>query len=103
MTKSDPPRGPLAPGWIQNSPVISTVYKLVTIEFKWFGLQSNVESFICGYEERLFAQFHRKIWCWSGDWYGMTLEDIRRLEDKTKEDLEEQRTKGELRGTMHMS
>ncbi len=75
----------------------------VTIEFRWFGLQSNVESFIGGYEEKLFAQFHRKIWCWADEWFGMSLEDIRSLEDKTKEDLEEQRIKGELRGTMPTS
>ncbi len=75
----------------------------VTIEFVWFGLQTKVESFISNYEEKLFAQFHRKIWCWCDDWFGMSLEDIRKMEDKTKEDLEEQRAKGEIRGTMHNS
>ena len=30
---------------------------------------------------------------------GMTMEDIRALEDKTKEELEKQRSSGEVRGT----
>lgn len=31
-------------------------------------------------------------------WYGLTMEDIRALEDKTKEDLDRQRAIGEVRG-----
>ena len=30
---------------------------------------------------------------------GMTMEDIRALEDKTKDELEKQRSSGEVRGT----
>ena len=42
----------------QVSPVM-TCYKLVTAEFKWFGLQTRVESFIMKAERRLFTNFHR--------------------------------------------
>ena len=76
-----------------------TVYKLLTVEFVWFGLQSIIEGKIVTYQEDLFRKFHRQIFCWTDDWFGMTLDDIRALEDKTKQDLEEQREKGELRGT----
>lgn len=31
-------------------------------------------------------------------WYGLTMEDIRALEDKTKEELDKQRKVGEVRG-----
>lgn len=31
-------------------------------------------------------------------WYGLTMEDIRAIEDKTKEELEALRQKGEVRG-----
>ncbi len=79
---------------------IMTVYKLVTIEFKWWGMQGNIESFISGYEEKLFSQFHRKIWCWSDKWHGMSLDDIRKLEEETKEDLKKQMQKEGIRGTM---
>lgn len=36
-----------------------TCYKLVTAEFKWFGIQTRVESFIMKAERRLFTNFHR--------------------------------------------
>lgn len=38
---------------------IMTCYKLVTCEFKWFGLQTRVEKFIQDVERRLFTNFHR--------------------------------------------
>ena len=82
----------------QVDPVM-TCYKLVTIEFKWFGLQSKVENFISTTERRLFLNFHRQVFCSIDKWHGMTMEDIRTLEDKTKEELEKQRSLGEIRGT----
>ncbi|KAK2121310.1 hypothetical protein P7K49_002696 [Saguinus oedipus] len=44
-------RGPLGPNWkkeLANSPDCPQMcaYKLVTIKFKWWGLQSKVENFI---------------------------------------------------------
>jgi hypothetical protein len=42
----------------QVNPVM-TCYKLVTVEFKWFGLQSRIENFIQKSERRLFTNFHR--------------------------------------------
>ena len=38
-----------------------TCYKLVTVEFKWFGLQNRIESFIQKSERRLFTNFHRQV------------------------------------------
>lgn len=99
-TKPDPPRGPLGGTWSQHVEPVMTVYKLISIEFKWFGLQSSVESFMMNYEHSLLNKFHRKIFCWMDDWFGMTIDDIRALEDKTKEELEQQREKGEVRGTL---
>lgn len=39
-------RGPLVGKWQQTSNPVMTCYKLVTVEFKWFGLQTKVESMI---------------------------------------------------------
>ena len=44
----------------QCDPVM-TCYKLVTCEFKWFGLQTRVEKFIQDIERRLFTNFHRFV------------------------------------------
>ena len=32
-------------------------------------------------------------------WYGMSMEDIRALEEETKKKLDDERAKGEIRGT----
>ena len=43
-----------------------TAYKLVTIQFKWWGLQDRVENFIHSTEKRIFTNFHRQVrnCCW---------------------------------------
>ncbi|XP_071537193.1 phosphatidylinositol transfer protein beta isoform-like isoform X1 [Panulirus ornatus] len=93
-------RGPLqGPEWWKKCDPVMTCYKLVTCEFKWFGLQTRVEKFIQDVERRLFTNFHRQVFCWMDRWHGMTMEDIRRLEDITKEELDSQRQVGEVRGT----
>lgn len=71
----------------QAKPVM-TCYKLVTCEFKWFGLQNRVEEFIQSSERRLFTTFHRKVFCSIDRWYGLTMADIRALEEKTKHELD---------------
>ena len=40
---------------------VMTAYKLVTIQFKWFGLQDRVENFIHSTEKRIFTNFHRQV------------------------------------------
>jgi len=91
-------RGPLLGKWQDAVDPVMTCYKLVTVEFKWFGLQNRVENFIQRAERRLFTNFHRQVFCWIDKWYGMTMEDIRALEDKVREELDKQRSKGEVRG-----
>ncbi|KAL1501034.1 hypothetical protein ABEB36_006439 [Hypothenemus hampei] len=92
-------RGPLqGPDWKDKVNPVMTCYKLVTVEFKWFGLQSRVESFIQKCERRLFTNLHRQLFCSMDRWHGLTMADIRRIEDKTKEELEALRKTGETRG-----
>ena len=76
-----------------------TAYKLVTVQFKWWGLQNKVENFIHTTQKRLFTNFHRQLFCWTDKWHGMTMADIRALEEETKKELDEERGKGEIRGT----
>ncbi|ORX62693.1 phosphatidylinositol transfer protein [Hesseltinella vesiculosa] len=83
-------RGPLVdPNWQQKVDPVMTCYKLVYIEFKWFGIQSRTESFIANSIHSLFTKFHRQLFCWTDEWYGMTIEDIRNMEEKTKKELDE--------------
>ncbi|KAG5459542.1 MAG: hypothetical protein BJ554DRAFT_44 [Olpidium bornovanus] len=39
-------RGPLEDKWIQTANPMMTCYKKVTVEFKWYGLQTKIENFI---------------------------------------------------------
>ena len=38
-------------------------------------------------EKKLIRSFHRNIFCWTDYWHELSLADIRKLEEKTKEDL----------------
>lgn len=92
-------RGPLnSLDWQKTCEPVMCCYKLVSTKFKWFGLQGRVENFIIKQEHRLFTTFHREVFCWTDKWHGLTMDDIRAIEDKTKQDLDEQRKQGEIRG-----
>ncbi|XP_005108022.1 phosphatidylinositol transfer protein alpha isoform [Aplysia californica] len=97
-------RGPLPQDktgeWMNAVKPVMCCYKLVKVWFKWFGLQKRMESFILTQEQRLFLNFHRQVVCWQDNYHGSTIEDIRRIEAQTKEDLEKQRREGPIRGTM---
>ena len=104
-------RGPFGPHWIDQlraermmqdtdkpPTAYMCAYKLVSCRFKWFGLQTRVENMIQRQEQRLFTTFHRQVVCWMDKWYGLTMDDIRRLEDETKQELDEMRKAGDIRG-----
>ncbi|XP_059921393.1 phosphatidylinositol transfer protein beta isoform-like [Gadus macrocephalus] len=97
-------RGPLGPNW-QNEPDNKNdcpkmcAYKLVTVKFKWWGMQTKMENFIHKQEKRIFTNFHRQLFCWIDKWVELTMEDIRRMEAETQKELEELRKQGDVRGT----
>ena len=41
----------------------------------------------------------KQVFCWMDRYHGMTMDDIRALEEATKKELDEERGKGEIRGT----
>lgn len=92
-------RGPLGKDWTKSAQPIMCCYKLYRVYFKWFGFQTLVEKMIMKSVRRILYNFHRQVFCWMDKWHGMTIEDIRALEDKTKEELDELRSTGPVRGT----
>ncbi|KAM6163667.1 phosphatidylinositol transfer protein alpha isoform [Rhynchocyon petersi] len=96
-------RGPLGANWKQelvnqkDCPYMCA-YKLVTVKFKWWGLQNKVENFIHKQEKRLFTNFHRQLFCWLDKWVDLTMDDIRRMEEETKRQLDEMRQKDPVKG-----
>lgn len=41
------------------------------------------------FERRLFTHFHRQLFCWIDRWYDLSMDDIRRMEEETKKELDE--------------
>jgi hypothetical protein len=92
-------RGRLNPStWRDETEPVMCAYKLVTVYFKWFGLQKIVESYAHKQYPRLFSKFHREVFCWIDQWYGLALTDIRELERLAKKELDEARKAGSVRG-----
>ncbi|KAJ2784530.1 hypothetical protein H4R18_001070 [Coemansia javaensis] len=87
-------RGPLAAGtWADTCDPVMTCYKMVTVEFKWWGMQTAVEALIISYTRKAMHLMHRQLFCDTDEWYGMTIEQLRALEDETAKTLLEKRHK----------
>ena len=44
----------------------------------------------------IFSIFHRQIFCWIDKWHGLTIEDVRQIEEKLAKDLEKQIKEGQI-------
>ncbi|XP_065071432.1 phosphatidylinositol transfer protein alpha isoform-like [Rhopilema esculentum] len=85
-------RGPLGgTEWYSNCESYMCCYKLYKVNFEWFQLQSKVQSLILKVVRRLLLNFHRQVFCWLDKWHGLSIEDIREIEEKTKHELDQQR------------
>jgi hypothetical protein len=91
-------RGKLTGNWRQTTEPVMCAYKLVTVHFKWFGLQNLVEKFAHNQYPRLFSKFHREVFCWIDNWINLTMQDIRAIEEKARRELDEARKTGQVRG-----
>lgn len=49
---------------------------------------SNTVTLCVQVEKRLFTHFHRQLFCWIDKWIDLTMDDIRDMEEKTKEELD---------------
>lgn len=81
--------GPLKPKWYLDPSLPKTMwcYKNVTITCKYFGLQSIVENLIRKQQKMIFTRSMRQMIVQMDEWDGLTMKDIRDLEEKTREKL----------------
>lgn len=91
-------RGPLRPEWQATAKPIMTCYKLCSVKFKWFGIQKRVESIIAKDQMRMIWLFHQKLFCLLDEWFGLTIDDIRKLEQEAKEELDERLKNAQIEG-----
>ena len=90
--------GALNENWQESSPVLMTSCKLVELTFNWWGLQTNVESIIKKGLRRVLFNFFRQLYCNQHIWKDMNIADIREMEAKVKQELDNIRNKGDVKG-----
>nr|CFW94245.1 Eka-PI transferase 2 protein [Euperipatoides kanangrensis] len=75
-------RGPLRPGWRDNGntdPIMCS-YKVVTVKFEVWGIQTKVEQFTQRAIRDILLLGHRQAFAWIDEWYGMSFDDVRHFE-----------------------
>ena len=90
--------GPLTENWYKQPdiPAIMWCYKNVTITCKYPGLQSIIENLICKQQQMIFTRSMRQMIVQMDEWDGLTINDIRIMEDECKRKLEELITSSKL-------
>lgn len=81
-------RGKLKGEWWKECKPVMCAYKLVTIKFQVFGLQTRIETTILNKQKELMTKFHKEVFCSIDKWFGLTMDDIRMLEDQVKKELD---------------
>lgn len=67
---------PLTEGWKDRTETYMCCYKVVTVLFKIWGVQGKGESFLMDMESQIFLKFHKEIFCWLDDWFGLSMDEI---------------------------
>ncbi|KAG0558217.1 hypothetical protein KC19_10G012700 [Ceratodon purpureus] len=81
-------RGPLQEGWQKTCEPVICAYKCVTVDVPYWGFGLRLEKFISKNAQRkILLECHRKCFCWLDEWFGLSMEDVRRMEDETAEAL----------------
>ncbi|RXN06695.1 cytoplasmic phosphatidylinositol transfer 1-like protein [Labeo rohita] len=78
-------RGLLQEGWRDTQDPIMCSYKLVTVKFEVWGLQTRVEQFVHKVVRDVLLLGHRQAFAWVDEWIDMTMEEVREYERATQE------------------
>uniref|UniRef100_A0A3B3ZDM0 Cytoplasmic phosphatidylinositol transfer protein 1 n=1 Tax=Periophthalmus magnuspinnatus TaxID=409849 RepID=A0A3B3ZDM0_9GOBI len=78
-------RGMLQEGWRDTQEPIMCSYKLVTVKFEVWGLQTRVEQFVHKVVRDVLLLGHRQAFAWVDEWIDMTLDDVRDYERQMHE------------------
>eukprot|EP01119_Soliformovum_irregulare_P011860 TRINITY_DN3020_c0_g1_i1.p1 TRINITY_DN3020_c0_g1~~TRINITY_DN3020_c0_g1_i1.p1 ORF type:complete len:276 (+),score=75.34 TRINITY_DN3020_c0_g1_i1:51-878(+) len=82
-------RGPLAKDWTKTQTPRMCIYKITYVEFKMWGVQTKAEQWIQKSMVRdVLLLGHKQAFCWMDEWFGLTMDDIRKYEQETKEYLQ---------------
>ncbi|GMN24585.1 hypothetical protein TIFTF001_000625 [Ficus carica] len=89
-------RGPLSEGWQETCDPVMTAYKLVTIDAPYWGFGYRLEQALLAGERALFLESHQNCFSWIDEWFGMTMQQIRELEQESDSLLNEKLRKPSL-------
>uniref|UniRef100_A0A4W3K0X3 Cytoplasmic phosphatidylinositol transfer protein 1 n=1 Tax=Callorhinchus milii TaxID=7868 RepID=A0A4W3K0X3_CALMI len=78
-------RGMLTEGWRDTQKPIMCSYKLVTVKFEVWGLQTRVEQFVHKVVRDILLIGHRQAFAWVDEWYDMAMDDVRMYEKNMHE------------------
>lgn len=76
-------RGPLMHGWQETCNPVMTAYKLVTADAPYWGFGYRMEQAILGAERTLFIESHNRCFFWIDEWFELSEDEVRRLEDES--------------------
>lgn len=108
-------RGPLPADWIRTDSDhnfiphsgctdVMCAYKLIRVEFRYWGMQNRIEKFIHDIALRkTMLHAHRQAWCWQDEWCDLKMEDIRRLEQEAARELQEKMAEAHMDDEMMIS
>ena len=68
--------------------------------FRYFGLQTIIENFIRSQEIKVFTRTMRQLVCMMDEWDGLTMDDIRRMEEEAAAKLDEMIKSAEKKDAM---
>ncbi|KAJ0033162.1 hypothetical protein NQD34_000269 [Periophthalmus magnuspinnatus] len=78
-------RGMLQEGWRDTQEPIMCSYKLVTVKFEVWGLQTRVEQFVHKVVRDVLLLGHRQAFAWVDEWIDMTMDEVREFERTIQE------------------
>ncbi|XP_029002043.1 cytoplasmic phosphatidylinositol transfer protein 1 isoform X1 [Betta splendens] len=78
-------RGMLQEGWRDTQDPIMCSYKLVTVKFEVWGLQTRVEQFVHKVVRDVLLLGHRQAFAWVDEWIDMTMDEVREFERAIQE------------------
>lgn len=69
------------------------IYKLQTVKFQYWGMQGKVEQWIMKSMVRdVLLLGHKQAFCWMDEWFDLTIDDLRKIEEETKQLLDKIRS-----------
>jgi len=80
-------RGPFKRGWQETTKPMMCCYKLVTVNFNYFGLRTKVEKMLQDVIRTIYLSIHKQIFCWIDEWYDMSDEKVKEFEIKMNQSL----------------